>query len=104
MLCVHGEAGALGGKVMSITISQSTIDEAKASVDRQDAAALEHKQRRYIRAEDKVSMRNFAKSTESMVSMLAVRGDNEVGTDLILTAMRVAYRLGVDAGRKLPLR
>jgi hypothetical protein len=90
---------------MSITISQSTIDEAKASVDRQDAAALEHKQRRYIRAEDKVSMRNFAKSTESMVSMLSNREDHhEVGTDLILTAMRVAYRLGVDAGRKLPLR
>lgn len=94
---------------MSITISQSTIDEAKASVDRQDAeyeaAAIAEKQRRYIRAEDKVSMRNFAKSTESMVSMLSSREDHhEVGTDLILTAMRVAYRLGVDAGRKLPLR
>jgi ADP-glucose pyrophosphorylase len=94
---------------MSITISQSTIDEAKASVDRQDAeyeaAAIAEKQRRYIRAEDKVSMRNFAKSTELMVSMLSNRENHhEVGTDLILTAMRVAYRLGVDAGRKLPLR
>lgn len=89
---------------MSITISQSTIDEAKASVDRQDAAALEHKQRYDIRVEDKMAMRNLAKSTESMVSMLSSKGDNEEGVESILTAMRVAYRLGVDAGRKLPIR
>jgi hypothetical protein len=59
---------------MSITISQSTIDEAKASVDRQDAAALEHKQRYDIRVDDKMAMRNLA--TAVLGSMLAVRGDN----------------------------
>ncbi len=90
---------------MSITISQSTIDEAKASVDRRDAeeaATIAEKQRYDIRVEDKVSMRNLA--TAVLGSMLAVRGDNEEGVESILMAMRVAYRLGVDAGRKLPLR
>jgi hypothetical protein len=77
--------------------------------DQIDAAVLEaerkrqaEKQRYDIRVEDKMAMRNLA--TAVLGSMLAVRGDNEEGVESILMAMRVAYRLGVDAGRKLPLR
>jgi len=94
---------------MGITISQSTIDEAKALVDESDmkeAAEMAIKQRYEIRREYEISMREHAKSVESMVSMLSTDELNhrEESIELILSAMRVAYRFGVDVGWNLPLK
>jgi len=74
--------------------------------DMKEVAAMAIKQRYEIRQEYEISMREHAKSVESMVSMLSTDELNhrEESIELILSAMRVAYRFGVDVGWNLPLK
>jgi len=90
---------------MSVTISQSTIDEAKASVDERDreyAAAMAARQEILARSmADDETMTSLAKDVEDFFNRKhqSSRRESIESIETILEALRSAYLLGVQAGR-----